>query len=183
MCLTYLNNLFNELYNYRYKLFKKESFMILRRDIQLIISIKTLRLYRTVSVFRSMLFVTYVKYTKKKTLKHLPLNVHIRFLVSCLFFRVLLQLSRRPHLRSSVRRGTETPALFFFSYETFNLARVALLAIVAMIVGFAWLSSSASSPIFRISRVYGDNTQFSGVRGTRVVARHRFSPISRVVTR
>jgi len=35
----------------------------------------------------------------------------------------------------SVREGTETPVLFM--YETFNLARVALLAIVAMIVGLA----------------------------------------------
>lgn len=68
----------------------------------------------------------------------------------------------------------------FFSYETFNLARVALLAIVVMIVGFAWLSSfGIVADLSRgISGEYGDNARFSGVRGTRVVPPRRFSPIS-----
>jgi len=52
-----------------------------------------------------------------------------------------------------IRRDTETHNffLFFSLYEAFNLARVALLAIVAMIVGLARLSSFASSPIFRMA--------------------------------
>lgn len=56
----------------------------------------------------------------------------------------------------------------FFSYETFNLARVVLLAIVVMIVGLAWLSSfNIVADLSRgISGIYGDNARFSGVRGT-----------------
>lgn len=78
------------------------------------------------------------------------------------------------HRYGEVRR---LPLFFFFSYETFNLARVTLLAIVAMIVGLVFLCIVADLS-HGISRVYGDNAQFSGVRGTRVVARHHFSPIS-----
>jgi len=75
-------------------------------------------------------------YKKKKTLKHLLLNVHIRFLARQLpFFSHFMTFPWSTTPPPSVREGTETPVLFM--YETFNLARVALLAIVAMIVGLA----------------------------------------------
>lgn len=87
-------------------------------------------------------------------MKHLPLNVHIRFLARQLPFFLAFRGFPIVDHTSAHRYGKVRRLPLFFSYETFNLARVALLAIVAMIVGLAWLSSFGcrlSSPIFRVA--------------------------------
>lgn len=69
---------------------------------------------------------------------------------------------------STLRSGDGNSPLL--SFEAFNLARVALLAIVAMIVGLASRSAGARLPphrrrsfAWRASEVYGDNARFSAL--------------------
>lgn len=79
---------------------------------------------------------------RKKTLKHLPSKyLHPFSRLSAVFFFLAFRGFPMVDHTSAHRYGEVRRLPLFFSYETFNLARVALMAIVAMIVGLACLPS------------------------------------------
>lgn len=84
--------------------------------------------------------------------------------------------------RTSAHRHADVRRLRLLSYEAFNLARVALLAIVAMIVGLPVSLRIVADLSPGVSGAYGDNARFSSRVCTARVFLFVAFRLSRVVT-